>query len=376
MSTADATSTRHLRARRGLRFRAARWVLWALLLLVLLILGARLYLPTYLKDYVNEKLNGMPGYRGSVADIDVALIRGAYMIKGLELFKIDKGIPVPFVAIAASDISLQWGALFKGEIVSDIHLTRPVLNFAVSKSGQTSQTGAETNWNPLIDQLVPIDINIVTVHDGKVTFKDFSTSPQVDLYITNLNGEVTNLRNVDDKSSALPSDLKITGNSLGDGKLNIAGKLNTLTPKYPDMDIDFKLEKAKLPAFNAFVNACCALDFKDGQIDVYSELVLRKGQIDGYVKPIVQNLSVDRMPEETNPIQMVWAATASVLLEIFQNQPRDQFATKVELSGSLNNGVETSLWSTLGGVLRNAFIQAFERGTDNEVKFSKPENQE
>jgi hypothetical protein len=370
---ATTTSTRELRAPR--RYGWARWVLWAVLALVVVLLAARLYLPTYLKDYVNEKLNAMPGYRGSVADIDVALIRGAYLIKGLEMYKIDKGIPVPFVKIAVGDISLQWGALFKGEIVSDIHLTRPEINFAVSKSGATSQTGTETNWNPLIDQLVPIDINLVEITNGKVTYQDFSAAPAINIYIHNLDGQVTNLRNVDDKSAALPSNLKIYGTSLGDGKLNINGRLNTLTPNYPDMDIDTKLEGAKLVAFNDFTRNCCALDFKKGRIDLYSELVIKKGQISGYLKPLVHDLSVDRIPQDSNPLEVAWASIASVLLEVFENQPNDQFATKVPLSGSLDKGVQTSIWPTIGGIFRNAFVEAFKKGTDNEVNFEKPKQE-
>lgn len=350
-------------------------VLWSILVVVIALLGARLYLPTYLKNYVNEKINEQKGYRGSVQDIDAALFRGAYVIKGLVLNKVDKGIPVPFVKIALSDISLQWSALFQGRIVSDIHLTRPELNFAISKSGQTSQTGVEHNWNPLIDSLVPVDINVVELINGRITFRDFSAEPPVTLFITNVDGEITNLRNVDDKKSALPSDLRISGNSIGGGKLGVTGKLNTLTKNYPDMDIDLKLENAKLPAFNDFTNACCALHFRKGDIDLYSEVAMKNGQISGYIKPLVKNLSVDRVTKDSNPFEILWSNVAAVLIEVFTNQPKDQFATKVPLSGNLEH-IQTSFWPALGAIFRNAFVEAFKKGTDNEITFEKTKPKE
>lgn len=347
-----------------------RWIVWPLLLGVIALLAARLYLPTYLKDYVNTALNSQEGYRGSVKDIDVALLRGAYVIKGLELFKIDKGIPVPFVAIAATDISVEWKALLQRTIVAELVLNRPVINFATSANGTTSQTGTEHNWNPLIDSLVPIEINRVLIRDGRIAYRDFSAKPPTHIYISGIEGEVTNLRNVNDEQVALPSQIRFTGTSIGGGALTVKGKLNTLTT-YLDMDIDTTLENAKLEGFNSFTNACCSLEFRKGTMDLYSELAVKDNQVTGYLKPLIKDLSVDRVTEENNPLEILWATAASVLFEVFENQPRDQFATKVPLRGDLNE-VDTSLWPALGAIVRNAFIEAFRKGTDNEISFEKP----
>lgn len=349
------------------RYRRWWWALWIFLVLIIIVLAARLYLPYWLKDYVNAKLNAMDGYRGSVEDIDVRLYRGAYIIHGLNLYKIDKGIPAPFVSIATSDISVQWSALFKGRIVSDIHLGRPIINFAISQSGQTAQTGAETNWNPLIDALVPIDINIVEITNGKIAFKDYSQTPPTDIYIHQLNGSLTNLRNVEEAGVALPSDIRFTGESIGSGKLAVDGKLNTLT-KNLDMDIDTKLERAQLSGFNSFTSACCGLNFKEGSIDVYSELAAKDAQLDGYVKLLVRDLSVERSNKEMHVLEVLWGNIAAFFLEILSNQSRDQFATKVPISGNMDN-IQTSFWPALGAVFRNAFVEAFEKGTDDEVDF-------
>lgn len=58
-----------------------------------------------------------------------------------------------------------------------------------------------------------------------------------------------------------------------------------------------------------------------------------------------------------------------VVAEFFENQEEDQFATRVPLQGNLEN-IESGVWPAIWNVFRNAFVQAFERNTDNTVKFS------
>lgn len=348
------------------RFRLRHAFGFLLLFVVIALIVARIYLPVWLKDYANKTLNNIDGYRGSVEAVDVNLLRGAYTIRGLVLNKIDAGIPVPFLSIATSDISLQWGALLRGHIVSDVHLDKAQINFAKSKRG-TTQTGVGTNWFDPIKQLAPIDINLVEIRRSQITYQDFSTAPKVDLRITNVNGQMTNLRNVDEKNVALPATLAFTGTSIGDGAMQLSGKFNPLT-RYIDMDVDGQLEHANLTAFNDFSNAYAGVHFKEGTMNVYSEVGVQDGRVRGYVKPLIRDLSVDRIPDESNPLEVLWSTAASVLLEILQNQPRDQLATKVPLTGTLDR-IETPFWPTLGGIFRNAFIKAFSTGTDNDPVF-------
>jgi hypothetical protein len=51
------------------------------------------------------------------------------------------------------------------------------------------------------------------------------------------------------------------------------------------------------------------------------------------------------------------------ILKIFTNPSRDQFATRADLQGNLND-VNANIWSTLGGILRNAFVGAMSKGFD------------
>jgi uncharacterized protein involved in outer membrane biogenesis len=333
--------------------------------LILIILGGvsvatRLYLPTWIQNYVNAQIQALPGYGGSVGPIDVALYRGAYTLYDLKIVKTGGGMPVPCIAIETMDISVQWPALLRGRVVARIHAEKPTLNFAVNKAGTQIQTGKGVSWTDAIKKLVPIDINQVTVQEGRLFYRDFSTEPQVSLFISHLNGKVTNVRNIEEPDAALPSTIDITGDSIGKGHLKLAGNMNLLKDT-PDMAIDASLENVFLPALNDYFEAFAALDVKKGDFDCYVKLAIKDGQVDGFVKPIARNIELIDLSRDTNPVQLVWQTLASTVLQLFTNQRKDQFATEIPLSGNIDN-VETDLWASVFGILRNAFVQAIEKG--------------
>jgi len=353
-----------------------RWkkiLLITFVLLVLALIAARLYLPIYLKDYLNRELSNLNGYRGRVESVDVALIRGAYVIHDLKIVKLNSGIPVPFLSIATTDLSIQWSGLLQGRIVSDVHLDRAQLNFAKSKNGRVTQTGTEPDWNAAIKKLMPIDINLVTMQNSKIAYRDFSSSPEVNIYLDKMRGEIRNLRNIDDKKQALPSPFTATGTSIGGGKMKVKGSVNILT-RYLDLDGDLALENVDLTAINSYSSAYAAIDFEAGRLDAYLEMVIKDGRVRGYFKPIATNLQIiDKRPKDKNLLEIIWEPIAAGLVEIFSNQGKDQFATRVPFEGHIDHNVDTPFWPQVAGILRNAFVQAFSRSLENDITFSDPE---
>lgn len=348
-------------------FRRKRYIAAVIIVvLVVALIAARLYLDVWLLNYVNRTLSNIPGYQGSVERIHISLYRGAYQIDALKIDKKAGNIPTPFVAIEQADLSLQWGALLRGRVVSDIHLTKPILNFAKNKSGTATQTGEGVDWTKPIKDLMPIDINVVTFKQGKITYQDFSASPKVDVYIKDMHGEVRNLRNVEDKGR-LPSDIQVSGGSIGGGKLNLKGKMNILKA-VPDMDLDAKLEGINLKELSNYSSAYGGFDIQKGKLSVYSEFIVKDNKVSGYVKPIATDIHIIKLSKASNPIQAVWQVVVATVVEIFTNQPNDQFATRVPLEGKLDK-ISTDTWATIGGILRNAFIESMKRGVEDSVKY-------
>lgn len=350
--------------------------IWIILgsILLLLIVG-RLMLPYFVTRYVNRVLANIDGYEGSISDVDIHLLRGAYSIHDLKLFKVNGHDKVPFIDIATTDLSVEWSALFKGSLVGEVIFEKPQLNFIggdgdeSKKPGNDTQTGENVDWTKPIKELMPLQINRLEIANGSVFFYDFTTKPKVDIYVDSLQLIATNLNNAENENVRLPSNVIATARSLGGGKLSINMDINVLK-KIPDLDLNLKFEQINMPALNDFFVAYSKVDIERGTFNLYSELVVKDSKISGYVKPLAQNIKiVDWDKDKEKPLNLVWQGIVAAVAEFFENQKEDQFATKVPLEGNLKD-INSGVWPTIWNVFRNAFVQAFARNTDNTVKFS------
>lgn len=343
-----------------------------IIVVVVILIGVRLYLPTLVKNYVNKSLAEIPEYTGSIADIDLHLFRGAYVIDSLTIEKEGGKVPVPFVSADRIDLSVEWRALFKGAIVGEIYLINPKLNFVASKDTTKQQDGEDVDWTKPIKDLMPIQVNIFVVENGTVHYSNFESDPQVDLYIEDIQMEATNLSNAEYDKDTLPASLDITATSLGGGKLAVKGGLN-LIKKVPDADLELAFEEVDITALNDFLKAYANLDAERGVFNLYSEIVINDGNLSGYVKPIIRDLKLVDLDEEKESFwKKAWETVAGGIAELFENQPEDQVASRVPLEGDLSQP-ETKILPTVFSVFSNAFVEAFSLETDNTVEFSADE---
>ncbi len=267
-----------------------RYTIPIIILLVLII--ARLLLPYFLKRYVNKTLEEIPGYSGYVEDIDVALLRGAYVIDGLILKKESRITETPILDFEKSDISIEWRSLFKGRIVSEIILHNPRFNYVAEDHSSETEAGVD-DWTKALKDLVPIDINHLAVHNGTANFAEINADPPIELFLKEIELKATNLSNVVNEDLALPSNLYATAVSIGGGAVILDGDLNLLK-KIPDVDINFELQKADVTALNDLISNVAGVDFESGTFELYSEVAIADGYLKGYFKTYVYRYQIAR----------------------------------------------------------------------------------
>jgi hypothetical protein len=349
-----------------------RKAFYTLLVIVILLVGVRLYLPTLVKNYVNRILSELPEHQGSISGVELSLIQGSYKIEDMVITKRGNAAASdPLFAIPVIHLSVQWSALRHGRIVGEIEAIDPEMNIlmvdgASDKSG--SQTGADVDWTKPIKEIMPLQINRFSISNGKVAYKDPAQDPAIDIFIDDLELTATNFSNTEDSDHPLPSKIVATGSSIGGGQMYLTTRLNALK-KIPDLDYEFKFEGIQLTALNDFTKAYSAIDFESGTMDMYSEMAVKNGNIEGYFKPVMNSIDIIDLKEDIkNPLTLIWEGFASLVSEIFENQKTDQFATKVPISGNLNSpGVK--VWPTVINVLKNAFIEAFKKQVDGTIDF-------
>lgn len=329
-------------------------------------------LPYFVTRHVNKVLANIPGYSGSISGVDIWLVRGAYIIHDLKIFKTERNEKVPFIDIPSTDLSVEWRALIHGSVVGEVIFENSALNFIGgnkdSEGKENNQAGEDVDWTVPLKKLIPLQINRLEVINGSVFFYDFTTNPKVDLNLKQLNLLATNLNNAEKQTGTLPSKVNLTATSIGDGQLSIDMNINVLK-EIPDLDMDLKFEKVNMPALNDFFLAYSKVDIEKGTFFLYSEMTILDGVIKGYIKPLAQNVKVVNWKEDKqNIFNLVWQSIVGFFVEIFENQKKDQFATKVPLTGNLNN-IKTKTWPTIWNIFTNAFVKAFEMKTDNTIKF-------
>jgi hypothetical protein len=338
----------------------------AIVLLVLALIVLRLALPGIVKHYVNKQLNELPGYTGYVDDIDIALWRGAYVIKGLHLKKRTDPAKYPFLEIERSDLSIEWKPLFHGRLVGKIICDRPILNILVTES--LHKEPSKDTWTATLKALMPITINLFTVNDGRFAYYDFQKKPVHGWHIDNLHLVATNLANVQKKGDRLPSDVSLTGTAIGGGRLKIDAKVNVLK-EMPDFDGGIQLTNIDLLSLNPMLEANVKFDVERGKLDLFSKLSLMNGEISGYIKPFIKDLKVLNVKKDIKkggPIRVAKKAIVGLVASIVKNHKTKKIATIVPLHGNINNP-KTSAWQTFLGVLGNAFVRALHEsiGGDN-----------
>ena len=335
-----------------------------LIVIGLILLIVRLALPSVVEKYVNKTLAELPGYQGKVEDIDIALIRGAYVIKELNLKKLEAQSYVPFVKIEKADISIEWRSLFRGRIVSEIELSSPELIY-IAEDHREDIKPEKDDWTEALTDLVPISINSLKVHDGKFAFVQIIPDPNIDLSVNDVYLEATNLQNVKESEIKLPSRILAEGKSIGNGALKVEGKMNMLK-EIPDTDIAISLENADVTALNDILNHYANLQYVNGTFDFYSEVAISDGYMESYIKPLFQNTEIES--ENENLLGKIKEGVADFFQTITKNDETQNVATKIPISGDLKN-TEIGVWCGIINLFKNAWIKALENNIDGTIEF-------
>jgi len=341
-----------------------------LLAVLVLLVVARLLLPYFVVRYVNRVLADMGSYTGRIEDVNIALLRGAYQIQDLNIRKVNGKIKKPFLHIPTTDLSIEWASLFKGSLVGEVETYRPQLNFAFSEEETRSQTGADVDWTKLVKDLMPIQINRFAVFDGEINLINVFSTVKADLSLKNFQGEIRNIRNVEELGTRLPSPVRASGDVPGyGGTMGFKADMNLLK-QMPDFSYQLRFDEVSLPKINTIAKEFSGVDFEQGTISVYSEMAMYNGRLVGYLKPLTKDMKIFKLKEGDNRTvgQFFKEVLAEAGTQVLKNQKRDQVATKIPLSGTVEE-VKTDFWPILFGVLRNAYVEAFRKEFDNTVSF-------
>jgi Domain of Unknown Function (DUF748) len=335
-------------------------------IVVVVLVAARLALEPILLDYANDKLMALKSYDGHIEDLDLALLRGGYDIKGIEIVKTGSGQPVPFFKGDRIEATVEWRSLLRGSLVAEGDLYRPRVNLVQAENEQQSQLGKEVNWVDQFKQLFPFRFNTVRIHDGTVTFRAPGIQTQDALTARHIDGRLSNLTNVADSDKETFAGFHFTAQVLDGGSAKVDGGIDPLAVK-PTFDLNLRVENVQLPQVNPWLTRFIKADAESGEFELYTELAAADGKFKGYAKPVLRDVNIYSSDEpERNPLKRVWEGLVDFAADILENREEDQVAARIPFSGTIKNP-DADLLATIGSVMHNAFVSAFARSLEGSI---------
>ncbi len=345
-------------------------------LLLLVIIGVRASMSTAVTWYVNKKLDEPKAYHGEVGDIDLHLLRGAYEIENIKIVKISGEQDIPLFSAKKIELSILWKALLKGNLVGKAELFAPEINIIDSKKPERAQTGKEASWLDVISDLFPLRMDRILIHNGSLHFRNIDKKPAVDVFIADLQASLINFTNSSKISGSLLASLEIRGTVMHDAKLNMAAQIDPFAEQH-HFDVNGELTGLNIMALDNLIKTYAPFDIEAGKLDLFWEIAAEKGYVEGYIKPIIENIDVfswkeDVKKEGDNPLQVLWENIVGSASQLFRNQKTHRLATKIPFTGRIDNP-QIGVWSALVGIIKNAFVHALESKPENLVDLPETE---
>jgi len=341
-------------------------ILWVLMIVALILIAIRAALPSLVRDEVNKRLHGLKAYDGHVADVDLALWRGAYRVHDIRIVKRGATHSTPFFSGDRVDFSVEWRSLLHGSVVAEGVFHQPNLNLITSEDETESQTGKEENWADRLEEFFPFRFNTVAVDDGTITFRAPAIRAEDAIKATHVTGEITNMTNVVESGKTTFAAFGGTATVLKSGSMTMDGSANPLAPQ-PTFDVNLAVKNVQLPEVNPWLRQYIKADAESGKFELYMELAAADGRFKGYAKPMMRDIKMTSSREhDRSALQKLWEGIVEFAAKILENQQTGEVAARIPFSGSIQKP-ETNIFATIVSVLHNAFVSAFARSLEDSI---------
>lgn len=352
------------------RHRRRKKAITIILVALAFIVAVRLALPYVVLSYANKTLAEMDGYNGHIEDIDLAIIRGAYKLDSIYINKVDSVTQkeTPFLAASLVDLSIEWRSLFKGSLVGEIIVEDPVVRFEKEKVEPKDVQKDSSDFRQVLDDFMPLEINRLEFRNGRLQYVDNTSAPKVNISMTDVDVIALNLKNSYDSAAVLPARIDAQA-TVYDGRLDMKMKLNPLA-EVPTFDMNAEWKNTNLVKLNEFFQAYAKIDVNKGTFGLYTEVAAKEGNFTGYVKPLLEDVDVlGKEDQKDNILKKAWEGITGTVTEVFENQSKETFATKIPFEGKIENP-KANIFFAIMQILENAFINALQPSIDQQVNLT------
>jgi len=204
----------------------------------------------------------------------------------------------------------------------------------------------------------------VQVRNGRLGYVNQAAKPPYPVFFANTNLTIENLSNHLKEGVA---HIRGEGKFMGSGPAKIAAAFRPEN-KGPDLNLTVSIDDTDMRSMNDLFRAYGNFDVVAGKFSFYSEIKVRQGKIDGYVKPLFRDMDVydQRQDKEKSLFRKLYEGLVGGIAGLLQNKPREEVATKTPISGDVESP-QTSTWETVANLVQNAFFKAILPGFERQV---------
>jgi hypothetical protein len=171
--------------------------------------------------------------------------------------------------------------------------------------------------------------------------------------------------------AAGPAAVTLKGKFMGAGDASAAATFRA-DANGPDFDLKGQIENTPMETMNDLFRSYGKFDVAAGRFSFYTELKVARGRIDGYVKPLFQDMKVydKRQDAEKSLFRKLYEKLVGGVANLLENHQRKEVATQADISGPVGNP-NSSTWQVIGRLIENAFFRAILPGFDEELTRSR-----
>jgi len=209
-----------------------------------------------------------------------------------------------------------------------------------------------------------VKVDELEVRNSRLGFINRAAKPPYRVFFTDVTLEIQNFSNhLRDGVARGKAKAKFMGS--GPTEIEFAFRPEN---KGPDFDLKVRIENTDMRTMNDLFRAHGNFDVAAGVFSFYSEIKIRQGKIEGYVKPLFRDIKVydERQDHEKSVFRKLYEGLVGGIAGLLQNRPREEVATQTSISGDIESP-QTSTWETVLRIIQNAFFKAILPGFEKEV---------
>jgi hypothetical protein len=332
--------------------------------IIVILVGFRIYLPVLVKDQINKNINEAEGISGKVDNVSLSLLRGNIHLSDIDIYNEEYPDPsTPIVRLAQSNISVSWTSLFNRRIVAEIHLDSLLVNYVILEEPVEEE---EVDIVQELRELMSFEIDII-ITNSTINFADITADPNIEFSLTDVTLEARYLTNDEIKEDSLPSRIVLSATATNSGSIESDIKINYMKD-IPDFDIEMEIENVDMTEFNELTLAYGGFEVAEGFLNVYIEAAANDGLLVGYIKPVVEDIEITPSEDDAGLFQRMYEAVLDFAASILESPDEEHVATIVEFEGRIDDP-EVGVWPAFWNLLRNGFVEGFSKGLEQAIDF-------